>query len=119
MTKKDLTKVIINVLKYRAHQNKHCKNHRNYKKLTPNDLIAVETENLSLSFWTRFLAKYPSLTQKRQGTVSMNRALNCTREMAEEHLDEFAFELIETGIMMNAEFFFDGVYMQYKHSQNF
>ena len=32
VTKKDLTKVIINVLKYRV----HCKNHRNYKKLTPN-----------------------------------------------------------------------------------
>ena len=39
VTKKDLTKVIIDVLKYCAHQNKHCKNHRNYKKLIPNALI--------------------------------------------------------------------------------
>ena len=40
----------------------------------------------------------------------MTRALNCTREMAEKHLDELAFELIENGIMMNAENFLDGVW---------
>ena len=42
------------------------------------------------------------LTKKRQGTVSMNRALNCTREMAVSHLDDLAKELIDTGIFTNA-----------------
>ena len=32
----------------------------------------------------------------------MNRALNCTREMAIDHLDELAEELIATGIFTNA-----------------
>ncbi|XP_065672342.1 uncharacterized protein LOC136090155 [Hydra vulgaris] len=50
----------------------------------------------------RFKAKNPSLTLKRQGNVSINRALNCTREMACLHLDALAEELIETGIMTEA-----------------
>ena len=32
----------------------------------------------------------------------MKRALNCTRQMAVEHLDELASELIEAGIFKNA-----------------
>ena len=58
---------------------------------------------LSRSFWLRFDAKHSSLTIKRQGNVSINRALNCTREMACEHLDNLAKELIDAGIMTNAE----------------
>lgn len=44
---------------------------------------------MSRSFWLRFNAKHSSLTIKRQGKVSINRALNCNREMACEHLGNF------------------------------
>nr|XP_047127183.1 uncharacterized protein LOC124808146 [Hydra vulgaris] len=50
----------------------------------------------------RFKAKNPSLTLKRQGNVSINRALNFTKEMACSHLDSLAEELIEAGIMTEA-----------------
>ena len=35
--------------------------------------------------------------------MSMNRALNCTRDMACSHLDALAQELIDTGIFTNAK----------------
>ena len=58
---------------------------------------------MSKSFWTRWDAKYIRvLTKKRQGTVSMNRALNCTKEMAVSHLDDLAQELLDAGILTNA-----------------
>ena len=41
---------------------------------------------LSRSFWRRFNSTHRDLTMKRQGQVSMNRALNCTKEMACSHL---------------------------------
>ena len=35
--------------------------------------------------------------------MSMNRTLNCTRDMACSHLDALAQELIDTGIFTNAK----------------
>ena len=46
---------------------------------------------------------YPELVMKRQANVSMNRALNCTQEMAQNYLDELAQELISAGIFADAE----------------
>ena len=40
--------------------------------------------------------------KKRQGTVSINRALNCTKEMACNHINELAEELVKTNIFINA-----------------
>ena len=47
------------------------------------------------------MAKHPSLTQKRQGTVSINCALNYTCTMAGNHLHELTEELSNAGIMKN------------------
>ena len=65
---------------------------------------------LSKTFCQRFHLDHPSLTMKRQGNVSMNRALNCTREMAESHLDDLASELIKCGIMTDVTKHDAGVY---------
>ena len=46
--------------------------------------------------------KYKLLVRKIQGNISMNRALNWTREMAMNHLDELAEELIATGIFADS-----------------
>ena len=35
--------------------------------------------------------------------MSINRALNCTREMAEQHINELAAELLRAGIFEDAE----------------
>ena len=110
ITKKELSTVILNTLKYRMHANKTVKNHRLYRKLSPNAVRAINTSKLSRSFWSRFMAKHPSLTQKRQGTVSMNRALNCTRAMAENHLNELAEELSNAGIRKNCKKSSEGVW---------
>ena len=56
------------------------------RKLDDLNIIAFR---LGRSFLRRLNAKHSSLTMKRQGTISMNRALNCTRNMATDHLDKF------------------------------
>ena len=48
---------------------------------------------------------------KRPGNVSINRALNCTKEMAIEHLDELAEELINCGIFKDAEKIEGGIWL--------
>ena len=40
------------------------------------------------AFFRRFDAKHPELTKKRQGMVSIDRALNCSQEMARNHIDK-------------------------------
>ena len=56
------------------------------------------------------MADHPTITMKRQKNVNMNRALNCTREMAEKHLDELAEELIAAGIFNRHEKIASGVW---------
>ena len=56
------------------------------------------------------MADNPSITLKRPGNVSINRALNCTKEIANKHLDDMAEELILCGIMTNAKKISDGVW---------
>ena len=102
LNKRDLTEVMLNVLRIRdyAYRKYHG---RRVQKLSAVAKHALETGKLSKSFWKRWDAKYAKvLTKKRQGTVSMNRALNCTKEMAISHIDELAEELIEAGIFTNA-----------------
>ena len=63
---------------------------------------------LSRSFWSQFHAKHTSLRVECQGHVSINRALNCTREIACNHLNDLAEELQAAGFMKNAEKIEDG-----------
>ena len=105
-----VSKLLLDILRIKDHANKKLKGGRKYAKLTPNARKALEDNKLSRSFWRRFDAKHPSLTTKRQGHVSVNRALSCTREMACEHLDDLAEELIAAGIMTNEEQVESGVY---------
>ena len=65
---------------------------------------------MSKSFWKRGDAKHSSLTREHQGNVNMNRALNCTRQMAEKYLNELAEELIKLGIFTNTEKDADGTW---------
>ena len=50
-----------------------------------------------------------SITMKRQSKVNMNRALNCTREMAAKYLEELAEELISSKIKTNYQKFAPGI----------
>ena len=45
------------------------------------------------SFFRRLRARFPELKPKRPQRVDVNRGLNCTREMAINHLDELAEEI--------------------------
>ncbi|XP_065640013.1 uncharacterized protein LOC136072675 [Hydra vulgaris] len=101
INKQDITKLIINVLRVRDYTNTKMKGGRKFQKLSLNARAALEKGKLSRSFWLRFNAKHSSLTIKRQGSVSINRALNCSREMACNHLDSLAKELVDVGIMIN------------------
>ena len=89
INKEKLTKLILNTLRLRDHLNKKQKGGRNYKKLSPGAKSAIEKSKLGRSFWLRFNARHPELRLKRQGQVSLRRALNCTRDMACEHIGKF------------------------------
>ncbi|XP_047131042.1 uncharacterized protein LOC124810350 isoform X2 [Hydra vulgaris] len=109
INKTELTK-LLDILRIRDYMNKRCKGGRKLIKLSPNAKSALVNGKLSRSFWTRFHAKHSSLTIKRQGQVLINRALNCTREMACNHLNDLAMELQAAGIMKNAKKVDEGVW---------
>ena len=71
--------------------NKKFKGGRRYNSLSVNDESTLKSRKLSRSFWKRWDAKHHDLRMKRQGTVSMNRAMNCTCDMASSHLDALAY----------------------------
>ena len=75
---------------------------RKYTKLSMNANRALQRSRVGRGFWRRFHASYPDIVRKYQGTVSINRALNCTRHMTVNYLDELANELISAGIFENA-----------------
>ena len=92
INKSELTMIMLNVSGVRKQA---CRNlrERQITKLSPNAQRALQAKMLSNSFWRRWGAKYQSI-----GTVSINRVLNCTKEMACNHLNELAEELIECNI---------------------
>ena len=110
VNKKELEKMILDILRIRKYSNARFKGGRKYQKLSNNAMSALEKGKLSRSFWLRFNAKHKSLTIKRQGKVSINRALNCTRQMACEHLDALAQELIDAGIMTDSKQVEEGIW---------
>ena len=99
----ELTTLILDIIKIRDYANKKYKGGRGFCRLSANAKRALQTKKLSRSFWKRWDAKHDDLRMKRQGTVSMNRVLNCTRDMACSHLDALVQELIDTGIFTNAK----------------
>ena len=101
--KRELTTLILDIIKTRDYANKKYKGGRGFCKLSANAKRALRTNKLSRSFWKRWDAKHDDSRMKRQDTVSMNKALNCTRDMTCSHLDALAKELIDTGIFTNAK----------------
>ena len=86
LNKKELEKLILDVLRIRDYTNRKLKGGRKFQKLSRYARSAIEKGRLGRRFWLRFNAKHSSLSLKRQGHVSINRALNCTRAMACNHL---------------------------------
>ena len=93
---------MLNVMEVRKQAYRNLRG-QHITELSPNAQRALQTKKLSKSFWKRWDSKYQKcITKKRQGTVSINRALNCTKEMACNHLNKLAEELIKTNIFINA-----------------
>lgn len=103
LNKAKTTAVILDALRLRSYYNKKYKGGRRFVNLSSHAKTALQNKKLGRSFWERWDAKHPSLVKKRQGTISTKRALNCTEEMAENHLDELASELIKIEIFKNAK----------------
>ena len=101
LSKVALSKLILETLKIRDHANKKLKGGRGFIKLSKAAKEALSKNKLGRSFWRRWDSVHSDVVRKRQGNVAMNRALNCTTEMAQEHLDELADELIQCGIFKN------------------
>ena len=97
INKKELTNLILDIVKIRDYANKKFKGGRRYSSLSVNAKRALQSGKLSRSFWKRWDTKYDNLRLKRQGIVSLNRAMNCTCDMASSHLDALAKELIDAG----------------------
>ena len=101
LNRADIGAIIVNILLARRANNKRL-GHRNCTRLNENAKRVVERQKLGRRFWTRFNAAHGDLSIKRRGNISVNRALNCTRAMAEQHIDELAEELQAAGIMKGA-----------------
>ena len=103
MSKKEVTELIIKILQVREASGKKFK----YRKTIPLSRAAKRVllkKTVSQSFWNRFMMKHKKLIAlKRQGSVNIRRAVNCTRSMAVEHLDNLAAKLISAGIFTNAK----------------
>ena len=110
INKKQLTNLILDILKIRDYANKKLKGGRRYTNLSVNAKMALQNKKLSRSFWKRWDAKHDDLRMKRQGTVTMNRAMNCTRDMTSSHLDALVKELIDAGIFTNTKQVAPGVW---------
>ena len=95
-----MTDTILNTLRARKALYKR-NGKRKELKLSKVGESALSNNKLSRSFWNRWNSKHKSLTQKRQGNISINRALNCTKKMACDHLNDLAEELQVCGIFTN------------------
>ena len=101
LNRADVGAIIVNILLARRANNKRL-GHRNSTRLSENAKLVVEKQKLGRRFWTRFNAVHGDLSIKRRGNISVNRALNCTHAMAEQHIDELAEVLQAAGIMKGA-----------------
>ena len=109
MNRKDVSELIFNILRIRQFNNKKV-GYRNCTPLSTNAKSALARGSLGRRYWTRFNAAHSDLSIKRKGNVSINRALNCTREMAEKHINELAEELMKADIFKDATMQKSGVW---------
>ena len=95
LNKLELTRAMLNVLQVRKQAYRNLRG-CHITKLSPNAQQAqVLLEALGFE-----ISKVHH--KKRRGTVSRNCALNCTKEMACNHLNKLAEELIKTNIFIDA-----------------
>ena len=95
---------ILAMLNLRKKINRDCKGGRKFKKLSPAACKVLKKGKLSRKFWERFDTKHKSvLRKKRRGATSMKRVLSCSMEMAKEHIDNLAEELMRCGIMKHGK----------------
>lgn len=93
--RKDCHEIIIQMLKSRNDLNEQTKG----KKLSSNSRKVLETGKIGKDFWRRFEAKFLTLSNRKMVSVtSLKRISACTKEMAMQHLDSLAGELIAAGI---------------------
>ena len=93
---------VLAMLRLREKTNQNCKGGRKFKKLSPAAKQVLSTGKLSRKFWERYDTKNRGvIRKKRRGSTSMKRVLSCTKEMATEHIDELAMELVRCGILTN------------------
>ena len=59
----------------------NCRNNESYLSRTMHYIKSQDR--------ARLRAKYPKLKKKKPARVSVNRGLNCTRQMAIDYIDEF------------------------------
>ena len=88
--------------------NKILNGGRKYIPLSKNAQTFWGKIKASKSFWRNLEIKNTCFKCKRQGRALTKMAVACTREMAINHIDELALELIDTGIFKNAEKFPSG-----------
>ena len=74
MNKKEVEKLILDVLRIRDFTNRRFEGGRKYQALSKNAKAAIKKVKLGRRFWLRFHSKNPSLSVKRQENVSINRA---------------------------------------------
>ena len=99
----EITNVVHDILILRKKVDKTLKGGRKYIPLSRNAQNFLQKNKLSKSFWRTLEVNNKCLTRKRQGSASSKRAVACTKEMAINHIDQLASELINTGIFKNAE----------------
>ena len=103
MNTQEVNDLIMNILEVRKAMLKKFK-YRRVAPLSRNAKRALAKRKLSQSFWNRFQAKYKdTIRYRRQGRITLQRAVSCTRVMATNHLDDLARELISAGIFTDAK----------------
>lgn len=85
LSRGEVEKLIIDMIKIRDGMNQ-SRGGRKFIKLSHNARKVIEKNKVGRGFWRRFIAAHPEVFPKRPGTVSINRALNCTRDMATTYL---------------------------------
>lgn len=102
VNRKIIEEKVLTLLRLREQTNRKCKGGRKFKKLSPAAKRTLQRGKMSRCFWEKFDTKHRAvLRKKRRGRTSMKRALSCSREMAIEHIDGLADELMRCGILEN------------------
>ena len=96
LTEKAASDVGINILRARIAINKQ--KGRKFIPLSWQAKNAVANNELGRRYFQRLKIDHPGLIMKKPKAMEINRGLNITREMAENHLDGFPNEINQAGI---------------------